>query len=164
MGTSREYEMPFPSRGKNILHQSKVIRIIKDQQPLIMRGQPVFDSSNNFQLVLFLSLRKVQECCQFYKPGDELITGGSIYPEDVVVLVTIAIGVLYGGLGFADTAQAADCLGLCRGRGFVLRQVLVELLEQFFASCKERITNIGDIPGRCRQGSLLLCRHGTGRR
>src|SRR5260370_29021595 len=128
MGTSREYEMPFPSRGKNILHQSKVIRIIKDQQPLIMRGQPVFDSSNNFQLVLFLSLRKVQECSQFYKTGDEFITGGSIYPEDVVVLVTIAIGVLYGGLGFADTAQATHSPGFPPGCCFVLRQGIVELL------------------------------------
>src|SRR5258708_40115467 len=133
MGTSREYEMPFPSRGKNILHQSKVIRIIKDQQPLIMRGQPVFDSSNNFQLVLFLSLRKVQECCQFYKTGDEFITGGSIYPEDVVVLVTIAIGVLYGGLGFSATPQAPSFMGLCRVRGFVLSLARVGLLEQFFS-------------------------------
>src|SRR6266849_1544413 len=147
MGTSREDELPFPSGGQNILHQSQIIRVIKDQQPLIMRGQPLFDSSNNFQLVLFLSLRKVQDCCQFYKTGDEFITGGSIYPEDVAVLVTIAIGVLYGGLGFADTAQAADCLSLCQGCGFVLRQIIVELLEQLFAPCKVRITNIGNIPG-----------------
>src|SRR5260370_39961432 len=147
MGTSREYEMPFPSGGKNILHKSKVIRIIKDQQPLIMRGQPLFDSSNNFQLVLFLSLRKVQDCCQFYKTGDESITGRSIYPEDAAVLVTIAIGVLYGGLGFSDTAQATDSLGLRQGCWFVLRQVIVELLYELFASCKVRITNIGDIQG-----------------
>src|SRR5260370_42337003 len=124
--------MPLPSGGKNIRQKSKVIRIIKDQQPLIMRGQPLFDSSNNFQLVLFLSLRKVQDCCQFYKTGDEFITGGSIYPEDVAVLVTIAIGVLYGGLGFSDTAQAADWLGVFRGRGLVFAPVLVGLLVQFF--------------------------------
>jgi hypothetical protein len=80
MGTSREQEIPFPSGGKSILYQGKVIRVIEDQQPPVMRGEPVFDGSNDFRSILFLLFWKVQQRCQFHKTGSEFITGGSIHP------------------------------------------------------------------------------------
>ena len=122
-----------------------------------MCGEPLFDGSNNFRLVLFLSLRKVEQCCQPHKAGDEFIAGGSIRPQDSMVVLTVTIGVLDGGLGFADPAQAMDRLGLRgvfrsglglrQGCGFVLCEIVVELPEQFFAPCKERVAQVGNISG-----------------
>src|SRR5712692_8238155 len=121
-----------------------------------MYGEPLFDGSNNFRLVLLLSLWKVKQCCQPNKAGDEFIAGGCVHPQDSMVVSTVTIGVLDGGLGFAYTAQAMDRLGLRRVlrpglglrqcRGFVLCEIVVELLKQFFAPCKERVTQVWNIP------------------
>jgi hypothetical protein len=104
-----------------------------------------------------LFLRQVQQCCQPHKAGDEFIAGGGIRPQDITIFIAVTIGVLDGRLGFADTTQAADRLRLRRvcwiglrlrqGRGFVLCEIIMELLEQFFAPCKEWVALVGNIPG-----------------
>ena len=62
-------------RREELLHELEIIRVIDDQQPLVMGGEPVFDCGHNFILVLLLSLRKVEQRCQVYVTGDERVTG-----------------------------------------------------------------------------------------
>ena len=60
-----------------------------------------------------------------------------------MILVAVAVGIFHGGVGLADTSQAADGLRLGQGGGFGRGQVDVELFEQLLASSEEGIAARG---------------------
>src|SRR5258708_15027238 len=109
-----------------------------------MGAEPVFDSSNDVLLVVFGLLRKGEQGCEVHKTGDDGITGSRIHPQDEVVLVSVAVRILYGGLCFADPTQAADGVCLCQGDCGGVRELVVQVGEELLAPGKEGIAAIGN--------------------
>ena len=81
-----------------------------------------------------------------------------IEPEDGLVLVAIAIGVLDGGLGLADAAQAADGLG--QGGPAPLGELLPQVGEDVLASREEGVPRMGDVPESAHRRSSRERRDG----
>src|SRR4051812_45195136 len=75
-----------------------------------------------------------------------------IEPEDGLVLVAIAVGVLDGGLGLADATQAGDSLG--QGGLTSLGELLPQVGDDGLSTLEESVSWIGDGPNllahRCR--------------
>ncbi len=111
--------MAFPAAGQVVFDQGEVVGVVEDGEPAVVGGEPVLDGGHDDALVLFVAFGQLQQAGQVDEAGDEGIQRGGIDPQDVAVLVLVAIGVFDGGLGFADAAQSVDglCLPRCCWRG-----------------------------------------------
>ena len=89
------------------------ISIIEDEQPLTLTLQPVSDSLHRVSGVGCILLRQVEQLRDLDTACLECDFGIGPGPEDEMILGTIAIGVLNGGLCFADTTQSEDGVSLC---------------------------------------------------
>ncbi len=77
-----------------------------------MRNSEALPNADPAMLVLFIASWHFKEGGQLREIGEQRGRRGGTHPQDIMVQVAIAIGVLQGGLRLADTAQTADGLRL----------------------------------------------------
>src|SRR5215472_9693051 len=82
------------------------------------------------------------------KIGDERLGIGGSHPEYGVIRVTVAIGILDGGLGLADATKTRESLRLGEGSTVIVGELAMQRGEQLRAACKETVAPEGDIPER----------------
>src|SRR6266852_3602532 len=107
-----------------------------------MTYQPAFDGFDAYILILGVFLRQVQQDCNSCEVRDKLFTLVCSHPEDVLVLVPVAIGILHTSLRLANAAQTTNRLRLRQGRCLFCWQLLMQPLEHFLAACEKRVTPI----------------------
>src|SRR5436305_8257451 len=76
-----------------------------------------------------------------------LLTGRT-HPEDGVVLLAEAVGILDGELGFADASQTAESVRWDLRRLPLVGKSLVQMPEDLFSPGEEEIAPIRDVPER----------------
>src|SRR5579859_4755863 len=111
---SCNHDRSVASFGQELLHHLQVIYVVKDQQPdlLLLRLQVALDGFRQAILVGLPLIRQVKKGGQPGKLREERLARVSAHPQHEIILIPIAIGVLYGGLGLANATQAADCATL----------------------------------------------------
>lgn len=104
-----------------------------------MLFEPAFDRGNSDILILFVLLRSLYCCSKGHEVSREGVLRGSGDPQDGLVLLPVAIGILNGGLCLANATQTANRLCLGQRCSSTMNEVLMQVCEQLFASRKERI-------------------------
>ena len=135
--------MPVLSLGEERREQGGVVGVVENQEPSGFRLQPLLEGENGLVQVV-LGMRKVQQTGEFGRAGLQAQGRLGIEPEDGLVLVAIAVGVLDGGLGLADAAQAGDGLG--QGGLASLGELLPQVGDDRLSALEELISRIGDGP------------------
>src|SRR5215467_13942960 len=97
----------------------------------------------------------MQEGGHAHKVDDQGIAAGSSGPQHRLIMLPVAIGVLYRQLGFPDTPQSTESLGLVQGAGSPVGEVSPQALEEGFAAGKEGITLVRDIAEHWRAFSSV---------
>src|SRR5690242_18284124 len=92
----------------------------------------------------------------------ESLTRRSVYPEDSLVVIAIAIGIFDRDLRLPYPPQAADRIGLGQGRRSPASQHSMQVVQDSFTTCKKRITAVWDAPdsgGRGTRASIWKGRY-----
>src|SRR5436309_15436242 len=96
----------FGEKGRE---RGGVAGVVENQEPSGLGLQPMFEGEDG-RVEVVLGMRKVEQAGEFGGAGLQAQGRLGIQPEDGLVLFAIAVGVLDGGLGLADAAQAGDDL------------------------------------------------------
>lgn len=93
-----------------------IISIIENQQPALMRCQPLFHRRHHLRLISFMLLGKLKLASETHQITHQCLMVFGTDPEDERIDILVAIGVLNSNLSFADATQATNCLSLRQGR------------------------------------------------
>ena len=118
---------------------SWLIGIVQNEQPSLVRAQPIFHCLYQHVLFLCILLGQVEQTGNLAICTVQRLRCVGTCPEHRLIFMAIQIRIFNSELRFANAAQAADRLGLTDGRGLRGLEVGVQLCEQIFASCKERV-------------------------
>src|SRR6059058_1410415 len=91
--TRGDQQVAFTARGQIVFDKGEIVSVVEDSDPVIVCGEPVSDGGHNESLVLFITFGQSLQTGQFDEARDEGIQRSSIDPQDVAVLVLVAIGV-----------------------------------------------------------------------
>ena len=109
MGTSGQQNVARCSLGQVVSESLQIIDVVEDEYPASVCLQPFFDGGDDEQMVRFVFDGQVEHSGEVDEGGEQF-GGVGAHPEDIPVLVAIAVGVFQGGLGLADAAQPANHL------------------------------------------------------
>ena len=101
--------MPVLGIGKERMERGRVVGIVEDHEPAGLGRQPLLEGEDGLVQVV-LRVREMQPPGELAAACLEGERRFRIEPEDHLVLVAIAVGVLDGRLGLADAAQSGDGL------------------------------------------------------
>src|SRR2546423_1162005 len=107
-----------------------------------MHFQPAFDSCQRVLLILLLLSWYLQELCKADQFRGEHLLGVGFCPEDDLVFLPIAVGILKGNLCLAHSSKAAQSQWLFEGTDSIPCERLMELLKDLFATSKTHISRI----------------------
>jgi hypothetical protein len=107
--------------------------------------QPVLQGEDGLVEVL-LGMRQPHQPGELAAAGLQSQQRLGIEPEDGLVLVAVAVGVLDGGLGLANAAEAANSLG--QGSAATPGEPLSQDGENLSAAREGGVPPMGDVPNR----------------
>src|SRR5579871_5001601 len=112
----------------------------------MMRLQPRPDSLDHHFLLPRLPLWQLEQCCDFTVRGGQRLQAFCMGPQDHLVLLMIAIGILDSYPCFANATQSTDCLWLCERGSLVCLKLSIQPCQQIFTTKKEDIVRRRNIP------------------
>ncbi len=91
--------------------------------------------------------------------ANDCLSGIGRHPKKRGIFVPMAVGVLDGNLGFADTSETGDGLGLGERRGVGGLQGAVQGSQNIFTAGEIDVSRVGDVPGGKEVGLTLPGTH-----
>src|SRR6266487_5981019 len=146
-GARGQQDMAAWNRREKRRQQVQLVGVVQDEQPCAVFLQPCLDCRNGDLLIARLLFGQVEQGGDDAVGGDQVFAGLGACPQNGLVVLVVAIGVLDGDLRLADAAQSADGLGRLReGGGLTALQLSVQALKELITSQKEGVARIGNIP------------------
>src|SRR5579863_5310630 len=106
-------------------------------------------------LILLVFPWKLQKISNEDVIGNTSSAGFSTHPQDVLVVVVITGGIFHSDLGFANASQSADDLHWNTSSCPHWMERIIQMCQNLFPSCEERIAPIRNKPNWLR-GQLRL--------
>jgi hypothetical protein len=111
-----------------------------------MLAQPGFDGCDRDVLIVLVSLRQVHHGGDLKKTRHQGVAVIGSCPKDRLIVLSVAIGIFEGHLGFANPAQAADGLRLWESHCLTSLQQASQAGQHLFSSKEERVARVGKSP------------------
>ena len=144
--------LPFASRRDKDTDRLKVIGVVQDQQPAFLDIEPAQDSFDDQALLVFVTLRQIEEGRDKQIVGTEKFSRVSSNPKHSLIVLAVTIGIFDSGLRFADASQAANSLGLSDGNGLLpVKKGCTKLDEDILTPGEEEVAGIRHIPDQGRR-------------